>query len=188
MTNFPVTALRQILRDVLFLAIPKTIYKKKSTPNSNCNIVALCNSLSEVENILPCERATNHTANIIKSPNMNNDKMIEWIVTHNTGISSRTMWTALMGVQPKSASPLVSFDIPYDSADFSRCYDLVSFCGINPAYDFPKITAVFPWYAPILDRWETLSLLYERKQWGKFTEIMYEAISESRNLRGIKTY
>ena len=91
-------------------------------------------------------------------------------------------------LQVKAGDDVYAFDIPYDSADFSRCYDLVSFCGINPAYDFPKITAVFPWYAPILDRWETLSLLYERKQWGKFTEIMYEAISESRNLRGIKTY
>ena len=93
------------------------------------------------------------------------------------------MWTALMGVVPTTTDRFVSYDIPFDADDFSRCYDLVSFCGITPAYDFPKITAIFPWYAPILDRWETLSLLYERKQWDKFREIIDKAISESLSLR-----
>lgn len=114
---------------------------------------------------------------------MNKDKMIEWIATHKVGISSKTMWTALMGVKPTSESSFVNYDIPYDTDDFSRCYDLVRFCDVTPAYDFPRITAIFPWYAPILDRWETLALLYERKQWDKFREIMDKAIDESRHIR-----
>lgn len=114
---------------------------------------------------------------------MNKDKMIEWIATHPVGVSSKTMWTALMGVNPMVSDRFIRYDTPYDSADFSRCYDLVSFCDVSPAYDFPKITAIFPWYAPILDRWETLSLLYERKQWDKFREILNKANDESRQIK-----
>lgn len=114
---------------------------------------------------------------------MNKDKMIEWIATHRVGISSKTMWTALMGIDTKASCKYVKHDIPYDAADFELCYDLVSFCEITPAYDFPKITAVFPWYAPILDRWETLTLLFERKQWDKFRKNIDRAVDESRRLK-----
>ena len=45
---------------------------------------------------------------------MNKQKMIEWIATCDTGISSKTMWSALMGVKRKK-----DLDIPKDNSDFA---------------------------------------------------------------------
>ena len=50
---------------------------------------------------------------------MNTQKMIEWIGTHNVGISSRTMWCGLMGVNPGSDG---RFDVPHDADDFSPAH------------------------------------------------------------------
>lgn len=116
---------------------------------------------------------------------MNKDKMIEWISTHRVGVSSRTMWTALMGVTPKDTDNCISYDVPYDADDFSRCYDLVKFCNIDPKTDFPKIIAVFPWYKPILIRWDMLTMLYERKSWQGFQNAIDVAVNEYRKLRNI---
>lgn len=58
-----------------------------------------------------------------------------------------------MGVGSGSAG---RFDIPHDADDFSRCYDLVTFAEVSPAYDLPRICEIFPWYKPIIDSWETL--------------------------------
>lgn len=41
---------------------------------------------------------------------MNKQRMIEWIATCDTGVSSMTMWSALMGVKRKK-----DLDIPKDN-------------------------------------------------------------------------
>lgn len=97
---------------------------------------------------------------------MNIQKLQEWIVNHHTGISSRTMWAGLMDIAPNPQSPRCSFDVPYDADDFSRCYDLVKFCEVDPDTDFPKILARFPFYAPIVRNWNKLITLYEAKDYG----------------------
>lgn len=51
--------------------------------------------------------------------------MMEWIGSHNVGISSKTMWCALMSV------PCDRDDRPYDADDFSRCYDLYKFAELT---------------------------------------------------------
>ena len=58
--------------------------------------------------------------------------MIEWIGCHRVGISSRTMWCAIMGVKCHEA------DTPRDADDFSRCYDLYKFSELTPA-DLQKV-------------------------------------------------
>ena len=58
---------------------------------------------------------------------MDSQKMIQWIATHHVGISSKTMWSALMQVE---IDPNVNYDVPYDVDDFSRCYDLYRFATI----------------------------------------------------------
>ena len=55
-----------------------------------------------------------------------------------------------MGVGSGSAG---RFDIPHDADDFSRCYDLVTFAEVSPAYDLPRICEIFPLYKPIIDSW-----------------------------------
>lgn len=51
---------------------------------------------------------------------MNKDKMIEWIGCHRVGISSRTMWCAIMGVKCSEA------DVLGDADDFR---DVTTFIG-----------------------------------------------------------
>ena len=110
---------------------------------------------------------------------MNKDKMIEWIATHHVGVSSKTMWTALMGVTAEPAQPFIRYDIPYDCDDFSRCYDLVKFCNINPVSDFPKILQRFPWYAPIIRNWDKLSDMYEAQDYKGVNNLLTELMKES---------
>lgn len=109
--------------------------------------------------------------------------MIEWIATHHTGTSSKTMWTALMDVKPTISN---FYDIPYDADDFSRCHDLVKFCAVDPQTDFPKILSVFPWYEPVLKRWGELAKCYEGKDWEAFYVLMESAMNEYRQMRNIK--
>lgn len=114
---------------------------------------------------------------------MNNDKMIEWIATHHVGVSSKTMWTGLMGVTSKPQHPFITFDIPYDSDDFSRCYDLVKFCEVEPKEDFPKILQRFPWYAPIIRCWDQLSEKFEAGDHAGVYNLLVELRDESNTLR-----
>ena len=51
-----------------------------------------------------------------------NQKLMNWITGDNTGLSSVTIWSALMGCQPSRPS------IPYDEADFHRCWNLMRLC------------------------------------------------------------
>lgn len=107
--------------------------------------------------------------------------MIEWIGTHNVGISSRTMWCGLMGVGSGSAG---RFDIPHDADDFSRCYDLVTFAEVSPAYDLPRICEIFPWYKPIIDSWETLVELYEKQDYKGVYHLLSSKHAEVMRLQG----
>lgn len=90
---------------------------------------------------------------------MNKDKMIEWIATHDNGVSSRTMWAGLMGVEILNTNSW-KYDIPYDSADLEYCIDLVEFCEVEPDTDFPSITSIFPWFEPIIRIWLELCRVY----------------------------
>lgn len=90
---------------------------------------------------------------------MNKTKMLQWIGTHHVGISSRTMWCALMGVANSETPTYYGFDTPYDWDDFSRCYDLVTFCEVTKD-ELQKVVEAFPFYKPIIDRWDELVEAY----------------------------
>lgn len=82
---------------------------------------------------------------------MNKTKMLEWIGTRHVGVSSRTMWVALMGVARGVNDYNGGFDVPYDWDDFSRCYDLVTYGEVTKE-ELQKVVEVFPFYKPIIDR------------------------------------
>ena len=90
---------------------------------------------------------------------MNKTKMLEWIGTRHVGVSSRTMWCALMGVARDGDSCYAGFDVPYDSDDFSRCYDLVNYGEVTKE-ELQKVVEAFPFYKPIIDRWDELVEAY----------------------------
>ena len=90
---------------------------------------------------------------------MNKPKMLEWIGTRDVGVSSRTMWVALMGVARGVNDYNGGFDAPHDSDDFSRCYDLVKYGEVTKE-ELQKVVEAFPYYKPIIDRWDALVEAY----------------------------
>ena len=83
--------------------------------------------------------------------------MIEWIATCNTGVSSKTMWCALMGVKRK-----INLSAPRDNGDFRRCYDMVEY-GHVTLDELQIVKKQYPWFAPFVDNWEELSILFEEE-------------------------
>lgn len=97
-------------------------------------------------------------------------KLNEWIVSSDTGISSKTIWSVLQGVK-------YSGDIPYDPSDFGRCYRLVKSCNITDE-DLKKISKNLPNWKPYIDNWEKLTKMFEQNEkenWENYKKIgMYE--------------
>lgn len=90
---------------------------------------------------------------------MNKTKMLEWIGTRHVGVSSRAMWVALMGVARGVCGFHGDFDTPHDCDDFSRCYDLVEYGEVTKD-ELQKVVEVFPFYKPIIERWDELVEAY----------------------------
>lgn len=108
---------------------------------------------------------------------MNKDKMIEWIGCHTVGISSRTMWCAIMGVKCREA------DTPRDADDFSRCYDLYRFSELTPA-DLQKVANIYPYWRPIIDQWDELCEMYVAKNYSGVNERLKAMFDEIMELKG----
>ena len=79
---------------------------------------------------------------------MDKQRMIEWIATCNTGVSSKTMWCALMGVKRK-----INLSAPRDNGDFRRCYDMVEYGHIT-LDELQIVKKQYPWFAHFVDNWE----------------------------------
>lgn len=90
---------------------------------------------------------------------MEKQKMIEWVGTCDTGISSMTMWCALMGVNGRKSLDL---NTPRDISDFRRCYDMVQM-GEVTLNDMQAVKKQYLWFAPFIDNWKELALLFEEE-------------------------
>lgn len=90
---------------------------------------------------------------------MNKDNLLKWIIGDNTGVSSITMWTAIMDVDISNITPRYRFDIPYDSGDFSRCLNLYNECELTKD-DLAKVSAMFPKWKGIIEKWDILTEMY----------------------------
>lgn len=114
---------------------------------------------------------------------MNHDKMLQWIGTHDVGISSRTMWCALMGVANSDTPPASDFDVPHGVSDFSKCYDLVTFCEVTKE-ELQKVVEAFPYYKPIIDEWDNLASAYAQADYNRVFDIIHERYDEIMELKG----
>lgn len=114
---------------------------------------------------------------------MNKTKMLQWIGTHHVGISSRTMWCALMGVANSETPTYSGFDAPYDWDDFSRCYDLVQYGEVTKE-ELQKVVEAFPYYKPIIDRWDELVEAYLSPGGKGVYRILDSVYSEVMGLKG----
>ena len=72
------------------------------------------------------------------------------------------MWAVLNGVNMSHARKGGRFDVPYDSADFGRCYDYVKKCAVTFA-QLQLIGSVLKWFSPFIENWETLCEMYEKQ-------------------------
>ncbi|HEY2509488.1 MAG TPA: hypothetical protein VGI39_01410 [Polyangiaceae bacterium] len=84
----------------------------------------------------------------------------EWIRGPDTGLSSKTIWSVMMG------NPLVLGDwgphTPSDASDFGRCYRLLK---VVPAWraHLHEVAAKYPKWTKLVEAWDELSRLYEEE-------------------------
>uniref|UniRef100_A0A6H1ZLZ2 Uncharacterized protein n=1 Tax=viral metagenome TaxID=1070528 RepID=A0A6H1ZLZ2_9ZZZZ len=81
---------------------------------------------------------------------------INWITGNDTGISSKAIWSVMMG-----ADTISDTDVPHDPADFGRCYRLLK---LFPEWRnrLDEVAAALPKWGPMVREWETMECLYEK--------------------------
>jgi hypothetical protein len=82
----------------------------------------------------------------------------EWAEGRDTGVSSFTIWAVMTGLP----SPMKSLDVPYDPADFGRCYRLLK---LMPEWRprLGRVTKHCARWRPFVDAWDELTALYEEE-------------------------
>lgn len=107
-----------------------------------------------------------------------NGDAMAWLGNDDTGISSETIWSVMMGQQPR---PRWYPGTPRDPSDFGRCYRLLQ---VMPEWR-PRLREVAEKYhewRPLVEHWDELSALYEeelpRKTAPKLYKRMKELLSE----------
>lgn len=101
---------------------------------------------------------------------------LAWITNGDTGTSSETIWSVLMGRRPKRA------DIPHDPADFGRCYRLLK---VMPSWRerLPEVAGAYPAWKPLVEAWDELTRLYEEEEPSGTAPKLYKRMRE---LRGVE--
>lgn len=110
-----------------------------------------------------------------------NNNISKWIVEGEVGISSKTMWVALMDVETTHNNRGFYFDIPYDPDDFSRCYQLVKDCEVTKE-DLKKVEVRFPWWKPFIKNWDKLVEMYESKDFTSLYKFMQSLVEQTKNI------
>lgn len=98
---------------------------------------------------------------------MNRQRAMEWIANGEVGISSKTMWSALMGV------PYDQADFPYDADDFRRCWLFAQTAELLPV-DFEVICQVYPWWRNIYEIWHEMDVALANKDGHRIYELINE--------------
>ena len=88
-----------------------------------------------------------------------------------------------MGVARDGDSCYAGFDVPYDWDDFSRCYDLVKYGEVTKE-ELQKVVESFPFYKPIIDRWDALVEAYLSSGGKGVYQILDGVYDEVMSLRG----
>ncbi len=88
-----------------------------------------------------------------------------------------------MGVARDGDSCYAGFDVPYDWDDFSRCYDLVKYGEVTKE-ELQKVVEAFPFYKPIIDRWDDLVEAYLSPGGKGVYRILDSVYSEVMGLKG----
>lgn len=98
---------------------------------------------------------------------MDINKLKDWIFNGDTGLSSMTMASALLGVRMVDhAHP------PYDIVDFKRCHDFAKYVGMTHE-DFQTVIAVYPWWKHVYNVWHDCEMALEKRD-ARFIRMVLE--------------
>lgn len=79
-------------------------------------------------------------------------KLMDWIVGDYVGLSSATLWSAIMNCQPSRPS------IPYDEADFKRCWLLLTLCDDETRMQaLDEVAKRHDIWKPYVKEWDNLT-------------------------------
>lgn len=103
---------------------------------------------------------------------------IDWLMSGDTGISSKTIMSVMEGSKP----PSFGADVPHDWSDFGRCHRLLE---AFPTYRMRlhEVVHHFPMWGPLVREWDRLTEMYLGKHKGMY-EAMRELIDEGRIASG----
>ena len=110
------------------------------------------------------------------------DSPLEWVISGDTGISSKVIWAVMMGVR---VDVMRSTGVPHDPPDFGRCYRLLE---LMPEWRdrMHKVADQRPKWQPFVDHWDELEEMYEAclDESGRYegrteaSQAMYERIQD----------
>lgn len=82
------------------------------------------------------------------------ERAANWIVGHDTGASSKTIWAVMMGVGNRDASH------PHDPSDFGRCHRLLIQL---PEWRerLEEMVSVSAYWKALVARWDEIEALYK---------------------------
>lgn len=107
-----------------------------------------------------------------------------WLVNGDTGISSKTIWSIMMGREIKD--PYFHASPPSDPSDFGRCYRLLK---VMPSWRerLPEISEKYPKWKPLIDHWDELTSLYEEeiKNPSSMAPKLYKRMKELENEKNL---
>jgi hypothetical protein len=112
-------------------------------------------------------------------------ELLQWIATGEVGISSKTMCSAIVGAVTNDNITSRDFDIPHDPSDFSRCYRFYKHCNLTQE-ELAKVKDVFPYWEPIILKWDDLVNLYECKKFGELYDTLTDLRVKSNLIRNCK--
>lgn len=86
---------------------------------------------------------------------------IAWLASGDTGISSKAIWTVLMG-RVVDKRELWGGGVPHDPDDFGRCYRLLK---VMPSWRgrLAEVAAQLPHWKNLVEVWDELTGLYEEE-------------------------
>lgn len=114
--------------------------------------------------------AAMQTEDLLSKPGMG---LANWLASDDTGASSRALAHHLCGVgldpsRDRSAHP-------WDADDFGRCHRF--FLAVPSAKkDLPKMAAVSPTWARLVEAWDTLTAFFEKQDREAFDELLKQVL------------
>lgn len=102
---------------------------------------------------------------------------IDWIISRDTGTSSKTIWAVMMGAELYDSFMV---DIPHDPSDFGRCHRLLNHF---PEWRdrLPEVAERFPKWLPLVNHWDELTELYNEERKQETAPKLYEKLQALRN-------